>query len=164
MNVQEQMKEQQKKMLGLMGKFDADPGRYRPMYYAVSIDVGAAAGAIGRGSITINNQPFIMTHVTHQITGNTVDYATTGLAQDGQYLIFFRDEQSNYQNVPIPAAMLFGSVSSGYINPLAYPIPFPGNKTLSFELTNLYTRPMGQVEKFNVYVAIHGVMEWGDLK
>lgn len=164
-NSPEQVSAEQRRMLGLMGKFDADPGRYRPLYYGLSITLGVASGAIGRGSVTINNQPYIMTHVLHQIVGNTNDYATTGLAQDGQYLLSFKDEQSNYQNAPIPAEMLFGSVRSGYIVPLAYPIPFAGNKTLTFELQNLYTRVLaGQLTTFTVYLAIAGVADWGELK
>jgi len=163
MRPEEQVIEQQKKMLGLLGRFDADPGRYRPLYYGVPITVNKADGSIGRGSITINNQPYIMTHVLHTIIGNVNDYSTTGLANDGQYLITFKDEQSNYQNVPLPAAMLFGSVESGYVNPLAYPIAFAGNKTISFEITNLYTRPLQVGDDFKVYVAIAGTSDWGSL-
>jgi hypothetical protein len=161
---QEQVRIQQKQMLGLMGKFDKDPGRYRPLYYGVPITVPVEVGGIGRASITINNQPYLMTHLLHQIVGNTNDYSTTGLAQDGQYLISWKDEQSNYQNVPIPADMLFGSVRSGYIIPLAYPIPFAGNKTLTFEITNLYTRVLvPEVDTFTVYIAIAGPADWGEL-
>lgn len=161
---QEQVRIHQKHMLGLMGKFDQDPGRYRPLYYGVPITVGVGVGDIGRASITINNQPYLMTHILHQITGNTNDYATTGLAQDGQYLLSWKDEQSNYQNVPIPAEMMFGSVRSGYIVPLSYPIPFAGNKTLTFELTNLYTRVfVPPAPSFTVYIAIAGVADWGEL-
>lgn len=163
-NSPEQIGAEQRRMMGLMGKFDADPGRYRPLYYGVQIDVGSTLGQVGRGSITINNQPYIMTHVLHQMVGS-MDPEISGLTQDGQYLINFKDEQSNYQNVPLPADMLFGSVRSGYIVPLAYPIPFAGNKTLTFELTNTYTRTLpGSVDTFKVYVAIAGVADWGDLR
>jgi hypothetical protein len=150
-------------MLSLLGKFDVDPGRYRPLYYGVPISVGVAEGAVGRGSVNLNNQPYIVTHVLHQIVGNTNDYATTGLANDGQYLITIRDEQSNYLNEPLPAEMLFGSVRSGFINPLVYPLPFAGNKVLTFEVTNLYTRTIGQETEFKVYVAVGGTADWGDL-
>jgi hypothetical protein len=164
MDPQDKVTAQQRQMLGLMGKFDLDPGRYRPLYYGVTIAVGVDAGAIGRGSISINNMPYIWTHLTHQIVGNTNDYATLGLAQDGQYMIAFKDEQANYQNGPICADMMFGSVRSGYINPLSYPIPFAGNKTLTFEITNLYTRVFDPVApKFNVMLAMHGVADWGTL-
>jgi hypothetical protein len=162
-NTQEEA-QRQKHLLQLMGKFDRDPGKYRPLYYGVHIDVGVATGSIATGSVTINMQPYIWTHVLHQIVGNTNDYATTGLAQDGQYLIELKDEQSNYQNVPLPADMLFGSVRIGDVRPLAYPIPFAGNKTITITLTNLYTRVFVPVSPtFRVYVALGGVAEWGDL-
>ncbi len=149
-------------LLGLMGKFDKDPGRYRPLSYGVTISVPVAAGQVGQGSITINNMPWIMTYVTHQIIGDTADPSTSGLYQDGQYSIEYKDEQSNYQNGPIPAEMMFGSVRSGYIIALAYPLPFEGNKTLSFRLTNLVTRVLVPVSTtFDIAIAIHGVADWG---
>ncbi len=164
MNPQEQIRAQQQRMLGLMGKFDVDPGRYRPLYYGVVITVPVTVGIIGRGSISINNQPYIMTHVLHQIIGNTNDFSTTGLAQDGQYTISWKDEQSNYQNGAIPADMMFGSVRSGYVNPLSYPIPFAGNKTLTFEIASLYTRVLvPEADFFSVAIAVAGVSDWGTL-
>lgn len=151
-------------LLGLMGRFDEDPGRYRPLYYGVKIAVGIAAGAVGRGSITINNQPYIMTRITTKIVGNTANPSVSGLYQDGQYDIEWKDEQSNYQNGPIPADLLFGSVASGYIIELAFPIAFAGNKTLSFTLTNQVNRAVvPQVETFEIAVALHGVADWGTL-
>ena len=152
-------------LLGLMGKFDVDPGRYRPLVYGVPISVGVNDGDVGRGSITINNQPWIMTRITHQIQGATADPATSGLYQDGQYTIEYRDEQSNYQNGPIPAEMMFGSVRSGYAMDLPYPIPFAGNKTISFNVTNLVTRTLVPgATQFVVWIAIHGVADWGKLR
>lgn len=148
-------------LLGLMGPFDEDPGRYRPLSYGVPITLGVAAGAQQTGSISINNEPFIMTSVTHQIIGPTADPATSGLYQDGQYTIEWRDEQSVYSNGPIPADMMFGSVRSGYIKELPYPVPFAGAKTLTFTLVNLVTRTLLVGDTFVVYVAIHGVNDWG---
>jgi hypothetical protein len=150
-------------LLGLLGKFDYDPGRYRPLIYGLSITVGDQAGDIGRGSVSINNQPWVMTKITHQITGPTADPETSGLYQDGQYLIEFKDEQSNYQNQPIPADILFGSVRSGFIIELPYPIPFAGNKTLTFNLTNLVTRTLTVGNTFDVHLALHGCADWGPL-
>jgi hypothetical protein len=148
-------------LLGLMGPFDEDPGRYRPLSYGVPITLGVAAGAQASGSISINNEPFIMTSVTHQIIGPTADPATSGLYQDGQYTIEWKDEQSVYSNGPIPADMMFGSVRSGYIKELPYPVPFAGAKTLTFTLVNQVTRTLLVGDTFVVYVAIHGVNDWG---
>ena len=147
----------------LMGRYDADPGPWRPLYYSVPISVGQTADSVGRGSITLNNQPYIMTHISHQIAGNTADPTASGLYQDGQYTIEFKDEQSNYMNSPAPADMLFGSVRSGYNIPLSYPIAFAGNKTLTFEIVNLYTRTLVPDAPFTVYVGVHGIAYWGEL-
>jgi hypothetical protein len=152
-------------LIGLMGKFDQDPGRYRPLYYGVEITVPTAVGGVGRGSISLNNQPFIWTRGGHQIVGDTADPSTTGLYQDGQYLIAFKDEQSNYQNQAIPAELLFGSVRSGYIVELAFPIAFAGNKTITFEITNRTNRALvPQADTYQVYIAMHGIADWGKLK
>lgn len=152
-------------LLGLMGKFDEDPGRYRPLYYGVEISVPVAQGGIGRGSITINNQPYIMTRITTKIIGRTAQPEASGLYQDGQYDIEFKDEQTNYQNGPIPADLMFGSLATGYIIELVYPIPFAGNKTLTFNITNRVPRVLDPVQDdFPVFVTIHGVADWGELR
>lgn len=151
-------------LIGLMGRFDVDPGEYRPLSYGVTVTVGVAAGDVGRGSININNEPWIMTSVTHQIIGPTADPATSGLYQDGQYAIEYRDEQTVYQNQPIPADIMFGSVRSGFIKELPYPIPFAGAKTLSFNVVNLVTRTLLVGLTFDVAIAIHGVVDKGTLR
>jgi len=151
-------------LLGLMGRFDADPGRYRPMYYGVEISVPVTTGGVGRGSITINNQPYIMTRITHKIVGRTAD-SQSGLFQDGQYDLEFKDEQTNYQNMPLPADIMFGSVATGYLIELPYPIPFAGNKTLSFNITNRVARALSpQQDHFPISVVVHGVMDMGELR
>ena len=151
-------------LLGLVGKFDVDPGRYRPMYYGVDISVPVIQGGVGQGSITINNQPYIMTRVTHKIVGRTADPDTSGLYQDGQYYLEFKDEQSNYQNGPIPADIMFGSVVSGYVMELPFPLAFAGNKTLTFRITNVPPRALSPTQDYyTVHVAIHGIADWGTL-
>lgn len=150
----------------LLGRFDYDPGRWRPLYYGVKISVPVALDGVGRGSITINNEPYIMTRIMHKIQGETADPSTTGLYQDGQYDIEFRDEQSNYQNDDIAADLLFGSVGSGVGNgffmPIPYPIPFAGNKTISFRVINRVLRALtSQAENFTVAIAMHGLADWG---
>lgn len=149
----------------LLGRFDLDPGRWRPLYYGVEISVGTALGGSGSGSVTINNQPYIMTRVTSKIVGETGDPSTSGLYQDGQYDLAMRDENSNYQNGEIPADLMYGSVESGYIMELPYPIPYSGNKTLTFDITNRVARTLvPESTTFSVFVAVHGVADWGELQ
>lgn len=150
----------------LLSRFDADPGPWRPMYYPLIIPVPLEADGSEEGSLTINNQPFIWTFLGHQIIGNTGDPETSGLYQDGQYSITMKDEQSNYQSGPIAVGASFGGESNGYIIDLPLPIPYPGAKTLTFRITNHYTRiltPDPAEPVFNVKLTVGGVANWGRL-
>jgi hypothetical protein len=149
----------------LLNEYDKDPGRWRPLMYPVFIDVPVISGNIGRGSITINAQPFVLVRLTHQIVGNTGDPEASGLYQDGQYTIGFQDEISNYQKQPVMADLAFGSVRSGYFANLAIPIPFAGNRTVSFELANQVQRVLTPVsETFRVSITMIGLADWGELR
>lgn len=150
----------------LLSRFDVDPGPWRPMYYTVTIPVGVEANQSEEGSISLQNQPFIMTAISHQIIGNTGDPETSGLYQDGQYSISVKDEQSNYQNQPLPAAAAFGGPSTGYTIELPLPIAYPGSKTLTFRIVNHYTRiltPEPSEPIFNVKLVVCGMADWGKL-
>lgn len=76
----------------------------------------------------------------------------------------FRDEQSSYQNQSIPANLMWGWVQSGYVMELPYPLPYAGNKTLYFEVTNRVTRTLvPTADYFQVGIAVHGIADWGTL-
>ena len=150
----------------LLSRFDADPGAWRPMSYPVTIDVPTEAGGSESGSVTLNNQPFIFTDIGHQIMGNTGDPETSGLYQDGQYYVEWRDEQSNYMSAPVAASAAFGGGAFGYNIPLSLPIAYPGTKTLTFRITNTYTRiltPTPAEEVFKVHIVVIGIADWGKL-
>lgn len=145
----------------LLGKFDEDPGRWRPYKYETTIEVPVEIDGSGEGTIQILNQPFIMTRITHQIIGNTEDGQATGLYQDGQYYIDWKDELSQYQNDPILAEAGYGSSRFQSI-PLDCPIPFAGNKTLTFRVINAYTRVLSpESDIFYVQIVVHGIADWG---
>lgn len=150
----------------LLSRFDADPGPWRPMYYALTVPVPLEAGGSEVGSVTIQNQPFIWTFLGHQVIGNTGDPETSGLYQDGQYSIEMKDEQSNYQQAPVCASGAFGGGDFGYSIPLTLPIPYPGTKTLTFRIINHYTRiltPEPPEPVFPVKLVIGGMADWGRL-
>lgn len=150
----------------LLSRFDADPGPWRPMYYPVVIDVPVSAGGSEEASVTLNNQPFIWMFLGHQIIGNTGDPETSGLYQDGQYDIEMKDEQSNYQSAPVAASSAFGGGAFGFQIPLTLPIPYPGTKTLTFRITNHYTRiltPEPPEAVFRVKLTVGGVINFGTL-
>jgi hypothetical protein len=62
-------------------KLDAE--RWKPMVYALSIDVPVIANGIGRGFVQINEQALFLTRASVMILGNTMDPETSGLYQDG---------------------------------------------------------------------------------
>lgn len=152
----------------LLGKFDLDPGRYRPMYYGLELDIPAAIGGRAQGTIKINNQPFILTRITHKIIGDTADPETSGLYQDGQYDLDWRDEQSNYQNQPIAADLMFGTFggmgNSNHLMELPFPLPYPGSKVFSFTVINRVLRtPAPERTLYTVGICLHGIADWGEI-
>ena len=150
----------------LLGRFDRDPGRFRPMFYSVLVSVPLAVNGIASNSVPVYNQPFILKRLTHEIIGPGADPAVLGwgIYQDGQYSITFKDEQSVYQNNPISANAMFGNVHQGLSIPLAMPLPYAGSKTLAFEIQNLAARVLAGAEFFTVQIGLHGVSDWGDLQ
>lgn len=108
----------------------------RPKFYTVIIECGTAVADIGRGSVTTDLERFTLQKISHQIDG--ADDNT--LFQDGEYLVTFRDDLKVYCDKPSPADCLFGSVRHGMIPFLPCPIEVAGNKTFSFEVSNLIDR------------------------
>ena len=145
--------------------WDLDFNRYKPMWYAVEVDVPVIADRSASCSITLNNQPFLMYRLTHAIVGPTYDWQTTGWYQDDQYSIEFKDENSNYQNIPMMSALQFGSAREGRYPDFAIPLAYSGNRTLTFNVTNRYLRVLTpQSDYFRVSICVHGVADWGPLQ
>jgi len=148
----------------LLSRFDQDAGPWRPMFYPIEILVPITASESESGSITINNQPFIWQTLGHQIIGNTGDPEASGLYQDGQYDLEFKDEQSNYQSAPVAASAAFGGGAFGFIIPFPFPIPYQGSKTITFRITNRVTRALTPPDDyFRVKLVMIGVADWGAL-
>lgn len=146
-----------------------DPGKYRPMYYPVTLDVAVAEGAQATESVKIDNVPFVCKLITHGIISPPkieeiplpADIPPVPIIfQDGAYLIEFHDEHTTYQSAPIAADLLFGSVWIGTVLPLAVPLVFRGSKTVTFRVTNLYNRDLLYDEFFKIQIVMHGVQEW----
>lgn len=149
----------------LLGRFDVDPGRWRPMWYGVEIDVPVLLNGRGVGSISLNNQPFIATRLTHQVIGDTAHASSSGLFQDGMYTIAFKDEQSNYINQPIPSECFAGSVVGGFSYEFPYPLPYAGSKTVTFEVYNRVLRTLDpESDYFTVAIVLHGIADWGTVR
>ena len=149
----------------LLNRFDADPGPWRPMFYPVELDVPCIPGGSEEASVTLNNQPFIWQFLGHQIMGNTGDPLASGMHQDGQYDIAMKDEQSNYQSAPIAASASFGQGSVGFMIYLPLPVPYPGTKTLTFRVTNIYQRNLTpESDTYRLKITVGGVADWGELR
>jgi len=149
----------------LFGRYDKAPGRYRPQWYHVEIDVGVVAGQQGRGSISLNNEPFCIVRMTHKIVGDTANASQTGLFQDGMYDVEWKDQQRNYVDGPMAADLMWGSDIAGYNMSFPFPLPYSGNDTLSFIVTNRVTRVLASEEEtFPVQIVVHGIVDLGELQ
>lgn len=146
----------------LQNLFDLKPERLHPAFYAVTIDVPVNQNGVGQGSITIRNQPLIITRIATRILGLTWDPETTGLADDGQYLVEWSDEQRNYTPAPVNADLLFGPKHQGSFQSLVYPLYYAGTHTILFRLTNLYQRVLTpEVDTYQVQVLMQGLADFG---
>lgn len=144
----------------LLSRFDKDPGRWRPYKYGALIDVPVLADEWGEGSLSLINQPFILLRISHTIIGNTNDYMATGLSNDGQYYIEWREENTQYQNEPLLAIAAYGTQE--WPIPLPSPIAFAGQKTLTVRVTNAYLRALSpEADTFKVQIVFHGISDWG---
>jgi len=142
------------------GRYDRDPGRWRPYKYGCIIEVPVTEGEWGENTIQVMNQPFVWDRLTHSVIGNTNDYQATGLADDGQYFIEWREENSWYQNQPLLARNAYGT--KDFPIPLTTPVGFAGNRTMTFRITNAYTRVLTpDAEIYKVEIVIHGASDWG---
>lgn len=148
----------------LIGRWDLDPGRWRPMWYGLEVELGINQNDWVEGSVTLNAQPFTLIRIQSKIIGDSGSNEFAPYYQDGMYDVMFRDEQSNYQNRPIPVDLMWGGASVYFIIDLPFPIPFAGNKTITFRVINRINRaPAGQRETVTVGFALHGVSDWGTL-
>jgi hypothetical protein len=147
----------------LLSEFDKDPGRWRPYKYGLILDVPVDEEEAVEGDMKLLNQPFILTQITTNVVGNVSDYEGTGLADDGQYFVEWREEQSVYQNAPLLAKSAFGTETAPI--PLPAPIGFAGNRVLVWRVRSAYTRVLSpDADTFKVQIIIHGVANWGELR
>ncbi len=135
---------------------DMDPARWRPQYYETKIELSTNIDSVQIGNITLNNQPFVLQRVTHQIIGAT---AAGPLFQDGNYLIDWKDDSTSYQNSAAMADAMFGSVRTGNFLDLPAPIVYPSSKTLTVRVSNVIARTPADTF-FKIQVIFHGIEQW----
>ncbi len=159
------MDENQQPRSPLTAFFDADPAGWRPYTYAGFVDIGVTVNAQGTIGLPTMFQPYMWTGFRHTIVGNIDDWETTGLMNDGQYLVEYADERSQYTSTPTPALLLSGPHKEGPFPDFPLPVFFPANHTITFKLTNIYTRVLTPTfPTFRVWVAMYGLQYWGKLQ
>lgn len=135
------------------------------MFYSCKVDLPVTEGGRVEGSLTTNNQPFIFTHIVHGIVGNVADPESSGLADDGQYYVLWKDEIRSFGKEAILASLLFGPKVQGEWTRLPYAIYYAGNHTITFQLTNAYTRTLTpKADTFPVQFVLRGMADWGELQ
>jgi len=134
-------------------------------WYAVDVTIPAPTvggplppGVVGRGTVVIENFPFLMTRVGTVIMGpnqlgpgGAPDLGS--VTQDGQYTINFRTDHDNYMNIPLNAIAGFGSAQLGAIFDFDAPIELLPKQSIVVEVMNTVDRAAGIV----VQVVFHGI-------
>lgn len=133
-----------------------------PMMFPVTVNLAKELGGEGRATIPINDRPFILQWLTHQIIPNVLRPADdiTGWAyQDGLYTIDWSlFEQSRFwKGDPPMADAAFGSIKTGKWIGLPAPVSMPGNENLNVILRNQVLRE----EDIKVHVIFHGIQRGG---
>lgn len=135
---------------------------YVPMQFVVDVQVEDTNGAEGRGQVAINDRPFILQSIRHQIIPAAISEAAdvTGWAyQDGLYrLDWSLYEQARFwKGVPPMADAAYGSIRDGNWLPLRAPVSLPGNETLHVTIRNAVARQAA----FTVQVIFDGIQRGG---
>ena len=126
--------------------------KYIPMEYPVDIVVPGTVGATAKGSVPLNNRPFVLHRIKHMIIIRSYDPAapinmpawlnTFLNQQHGMYRIDWSiHETARFWKGQPPMADTFGSIRHGIFDPLDAPLVIDGNETLSVQITNEFIMP-----------------------
>lgn len=149
----------------LVAYYDADPAGWRPYWYTEYVDLGVTINSQGTAVVKTDFSPFIWTHTTHGLVGEVDNPEWSGYYNDGQYLIKMSDQRTNYMQKPVPANLAFGPHKEGPFSEMSMPIFFPGDHSVTFEFTNLWTRVLTPIaDTFRIYICMRGIQYWGTLR
>lgn len=147
-------------------KLPVQLSNYIPMQFPVNITTGQNIGDEGRGQVALNDRPFLVQFITHQIKipalpGPQEASLQLWQVQDGMYTLDWSlYEQSRFwKGTPPIADSGFGSVRTGEWIALPAPVSCAGNETLHVTIRNLVLRPAN----FAVQVIFHGIQELGSI-
>lgn len=141
-------------------KFDFED--FQPMIFTVDVRFGQTKGDQGTGSVSINDRPFIIQKITHQLINPTRDGTDPNMSvqalQDGLYRINWSlYNQVRYFQGPVPMAdTAFGSIRHGIFYDLPVPVALEKNRTLNVEVTNEVDRdPL--VKAYQLHIEFQGI-------
>jgi len=132
-----------------------EAGWFRPIKYIIDVTVGLNEGEEGRGSIALNDRPFVLSRIKHQIVTNG-EASIAFFLQDGLYRIDWSIyEQVRFFKGAVPMAdAAYGSVRTGIWQDLPAPATLAGNETIHLAVQNVFgPRPFD----FVVQVIFEGV-------
>lgn len=137
---------------------------FRPMIFTVVVPMGPGLGNTGENSVSVNDRPFIIKEIHHQITNPDVVAAMPAVtdvqqAQDGLYRINWSlyNQRRYFQGVPPMADAAFGSIRHGIWIPLSVPVAIEKNRTLNVQVTNMLDRSPTLTKLYQVEVQFHGL-------
>lgn len=136
--------------------FMYDFKNFRKIMFTVDVEVPWQAGEKGRGSEAINDKPYIITYLTHQII-HTVDLAeSVQIVQHGLYRIDFSlyQQERFWQGTPPMADAAYGSIRHGIWKKFEVPVALEKNRTLNVEITNVQDQIVHAA--YEVQVQFHG--------
>lgn len=133
--------------------------KYTPMEYPVDIVVPGTVGSTAKGSVPLNNRPFVLHRIKHLIIVRSYDPALPGATppgpgipawlntflnqQHGMYRIDWSiHETARFWKGQPPMADTFGSIRHGIFDPLDAPLVIDGNETLNVQITNEFIMPI----------------------
>lgn len=132
-------------------------GKWKDKWYVIPVTCNVLAGAEGENSVSLDARPFICKKITHALVGRQkVD-------QHGDYNLQIRDDKTAYQNLPINANAMLGSVFDGGPEMfLPKPIVFEGSQVVTVHVQNPRLRTeYGGSGQFIVQVVLHGIEKVG---
>lgn len=131
-----------------------------PMKFSVDVTLEKEIGSVGKGQVQINDRPFVLKKITHQIIAHTPNQ-NVYQQQDGLYRIDWSEyEQVRFWKGSIPMAdAAYGSIRDGHWIPLDAPVTLPGGQTLHVQILNEANRD----EKIQVQIIFHGIQRLGSL-
>jgi hypothetical protein len=145
----------------LVQRYATNPEEWRPYDYAGFVSLPVAANSRESFSIQLNQKPYILIRVCHQITA-LLDQSGNPI-NDGQYLVQMSETNVTFSNIAAPADLLFGANRNGESKDLVQPVYFGGNDAIQFDVTNLIDRVNRPSDMFRIDFVLQGWMYHGDI-